>query len=168
MARTLVLCRHAIAEDRQPGKRDAERRLTPEGASKLVRAARGLLSLEVKPDRVLTSPLARAVETAVLLVEVLSPGSKAEICAALAPGHHPQSVLDAVGGGETGTIFLVGHEPDLGELASWLLTGSAQAVNLPFRKGGVAAIAPQSSGRKQAGTLLWMLTPRQLRALGER
>jgi len=167
MGRTLILVRHAIAEDRQAGKRDAERRLTPEGASKLVRAARGLRTLEIEPDRVLTSPLVRAVETAALLVEVLAPQLKAEVCAALAPGHHPQSVLDAVGGGEGETIVLVGHEPDLGELASWLLTGSARAVSVPFRKGGAVAIAPETSGRKQAGTLLWMLAPRQLRALGE-
>jgi phosphohistidine phosphatase len=170
MPRILVLVRHAIAEDRRAGKKDADRRLTPEGAAKLNRAAQGLKALEVAPARILTSPLRRARETAELLAEVL--GGKVEVCASLAPGHHPQTVLDALGAedeaGERGTAVLVGHEPDLGELASWLLTGSAKTVRLPFRKGGAAAIAPAVLSRKQAGTLRWMLTPRQLRALGDR
>jgi phosphohistidine phosphatase len=163
MARTLVLVRHAIAEDRQPGRPDAARRLTPEGASKLVRAAGGLKRLGVEPDRILTSPLIRAVETAALLVEVLTPGREAEICEALAPGHHPQAVLDAASGGPEGTIVLVGHEPDLGELASWLLTGSTRKVRMPLRKAGAVAIAMEDPAE-----LLWMLAPRQLRALAER
>ena len=167
MPRLLVLVRHAIAEDRQPGKPDAERRLTPEGASKLVRAAKGLKHVEIEPTRVLTSPLRRAVETAALLVEVLAPKLEAEVCAALAPGHHPQSVLEALGKGESGTIVLVGHEPDMGELASWLLTGSAQAVRVPFRKGGAVAIELHDARRKGPGVLRWMLAPRQLRALAE-
>jgi phosphohistidine phosphatase len=166
--RTLVLVRHAIAEDRQAGKRDAERRLTPEGASKLVRAAAGLKRLPVEPTRILTSPLVRAVETAALLAEVLAPGLNAEVCAALAPGHHPQAVLDALAAGATGTIVLVGHEPDLGELASWLLTGSAQAARMPFRKGGAVAIELDPSRRKGPGVLCWALPPRALRALGEK
>ena len=58
--------------------------------------------------------------------------------------------------------MLVGHEPDLGELASWLLTGSKQRVRMPLKKAGAVAIAMEDPP-----VLLWMLGPRALRELGE-
>jgi phosphohistidine phosphatase len=158
---TVVLVRHAIAEERRPGLRDAARRLTPEGRDKLERAARGLKRLGVVPDRILTSPLVRAAETAEVLAEVLAPAVKPETCGPLAPGHTPQEVGEALPEGAR-TVVLVGHEPDLSELASWLLTGSRDGMRLPFRKAGAAAIELEGA----EGTLRWMLAPKQLRALG--
>jgi phosphohistidine phosphatase len=156
----VVLVRHAIAEERRPGLRDAARKLTPEGREKLEQVAKGLKRLGVVPDRILTSPLVRAAETAAVLAEVLAPDLRPETCEALAPGQPPEDVVDALP--EVKTVFLVGHEPDLGELASWLLTGATDGVRLPFRKAGVAAIELAEG----EGTLRWMLAPRQLRALG--
>ena len=158
----VVLVRHAIAEERRPGLRDAARKLTPEGKDKLEKAARGLKRLGNEPDRILTSPLVRAAETAAVLAEVLAPGVRPETFAPLAPGHAPREVREALPEDE-GTVVLVGHEPDLGELASWLLTGSTDGMQLPFRKAGAAAIELQAG----EGTLRWMLAPRQLRALAK-
>lgn len=157
----VVLVRHAIAEEGRSGLSDAARRLTPEGREKLKRVASGLKRLDVVPDRILASPLVRAAETAAVLAEVLAPGLKVETCEALAPGQPPEDVADALAAGGK-TIFLVGHEPDLGELASWLLTGSSDGVRMPFRKAGAAAIELAEG----EATLRWMLAPRQLRALG--
>ena len=58
---------------------------------------------------------------------------------------------------------MVGHQPGLGELASQLLTGSATLAMLPFRKGGLAAIALSALPPRAAGTLQWFVTPKQLR-----
>jgi phosphohistidine phosphatase len=157
---TVVLVRHAIAEERRPGLRDAARRLTPEGRDKLEQAARGLKRLGVVPDRILTSPLVRAAETAEVLAEVLAPDLRPETFGPLAPGQAPQEVRDALPE-DARTVVLVGHEPDLGELASWLLTGSTDGMRLPFRKAGAAAIELEEG----EGTLRWMLAPKQLRAL---
>ena len=160
----VILVRHAVAEERRAGLRDAARKLTPEGKEKLREAALGLKRLGVAPDRILTSPLVRAAETAAGLAEVLAPAAHPETCGALAPGQPPQELLQALNALPAGakTVMLVGHEPDLGELASWLLTGDPDAVAMPFRKAGAAAIELEEG----AGTLRWMLAPRQLRALG--
>jgi phosphohistidine phosphatase len=157
----VVLVRHAIAEERRAGLRDAARRLTPEGVEKLEKAAAGLKRLGVAPDRILTSPLTRAADTAAGRAEDLAPGQRPQSWRALAPGQPPQEVRDALPE-EAGTVVLVGHEPDLGELASWLLTGRTDGVPMPFRKAGAAAIELEEG----AATLRWMLAPRQLRALG--
>ena len=59
-------------------------------------------------------------------------------------------------------IALVGHEPDLGELAAHLI-GARRA--LPFKKGGICRIDVASLSTKAAGTLVWFVTPKILRKL---
>ena len=54
----------------------------------------------------------------------------------------------------------VGHEPDLGQFAVWLI-GAKQP--LQFKKGGVARIDLESLSRPREGQLIWMATPRLLR-----
>jgi phosphohistidine phosphatase SixA len=65
----------------------------------------------------------------------------------------------------TESLMLVGHQPQLGELASFLLTGTQTLVPLPFKKGAVAAIEVDSLPPRVAGALLWFMSPKQLRAL---
>ena len=59
-------------------------------------------------------------------------------------------------------LALVGHEPDLGELAARLL-GARGGVE--FKKGGVCLIECDGATPGGPGTLRWLLTPRALRAL---
>ncbi len=58
----------------------------------------------------------------------------------------------------------VGHEPSLSLILSWLLTGNERRL-LAFRKGGACLLDfPDEPGAGTA-TLLWALTPAQLRGL---
>jgi phosphohistidine phosphatase len=166
MSCTLFLLRHAIAADPAPGQSDEDRALTPDGARKMRRIARGLKALGFRADVVLTSPLRRAEETAALLVAELDPAPSVEIYQPLGPGHDPSDVLAELRRyRSTQRLVLVGHQPDLGELASHLLTGAASRVPLPFKKGGVAAIDVSSLPPRSTGTLQWFATPRMLRAM---
>jgi phosphohistidine phosphatase SixA len=56
-------------------------------------------------------------------------------------------------------MALVGHEPDLGLLAAWLL-GARQP--LPFKKGGVARIDVASWPPQRNGQLRWLASPKIL------
>src|SRR5215470_934388 len=60
----LFVIRHAIAEDVGPGIDDTTRELTEAGKTKLRRAVRGLRALDIRFERILTSPWKRAVQTA--------------------------------------------------------------------------------------------------------
>ncbi len=157
--------RHGIAEDRAAGGDDADRQLTSEGRKRVVEIAHGLKELGVKPDIVLASPLPRAMETATLTAAVLDRDLDVETEAALSTGHDAQKVVAALercsGAAE---IMVVGHQPQLGDLASILLTGSPSIVPLPFKKGGVAAIGVDDLPPRYAGSLRWFMTPKQLRA----
>ena len=62
-------------------------------------------------------------------------------------------------------VALVGHDPDIGRLAA-LLIGASSSASIAFKKGGAAALEVDAFPPNGSGTLLWLLTPRQLRALG--
>lgn len=166
MSLILYLMRHGIAADPSPGTSDTERALTAEGVRKTARVAVGLQTIGVHPDLILSSPLRRAEETARLVADVLLPKRAVELYPPLAGGFSAADILRGVrpprGAHE---LLLVGHQPDLGELASFLLTGSTGLVALPFKKAGVAAIAVAALPPRTPATLEWFLTPAHLRAI---
>lgn len=166
MSWTLYLVRHGIAAAASPEGDDRERALTPEGKRKMARAATGLQSIGIVPDVLLSSPLRRAQETGVVVGAALAPDVTIEIYPPLAPGHGPEEVVKGLRAFRQGRhLMLFGHQPDLGELASYLLTGSSGLVPLPFKKGAVAAIEVPSLPPRTTGVLKWFVTPKQLRAL---
>ena len=167
MACTLYLIRHGIAAPASARTSDADRALTAEGTRKTVRVAQGLHALNVKPEVILSSPLRRAQETAEILASILAPDVAVEIDASLAFGHEPQQVLQGLRSHRGAQhLMLVGHQPDMGELASYLLSGSALLAPLPFKKAATAAITVASIPPRSAGILEWFLTPSQLRLIG--
>ena len=167
MSGIIYLVRHGIATEPSAHAEDSERALTAEGTRKMTSAARGLKQLGIVPDIVLSSPLRRAQETAALLAGALAPDLAVEIYAALAPGGVAAELLRGLRTYRAARhLVLVGHQPDLGELASHLLTGSIALAPLPFKKGAVAAIEVPSLPPRTTGILRWFLTSAQLRAIG--
>ena len=69
------------------------------------------------------------------------------------------------GEGEDATVVLIGHEPSVSELFA-RLTGGSRAQSLEFRKGG-AALVELRGAPAEGGRLIWYLSPRVLRTLGE-
>jgi phosphohistidine phosphatase len=172
----LYLLRHGVAADRIPGgfADDADRLLTDRGREKLQLEALGMRALGLRFDRIFTSPLLRARQTAQVVAGAYGIEDEILVTQALAPGGgfsqvlHAQSPLVRVLNNHTfESALLVGHEPDLSELASLLLTGSA-GLNVQFKKGGLCAIAVESLTKPALNELLWLLAPRQLRALAAR
>jgi phosphohistidine phosphatase len=158
----LYVVRHGVAEDPAPGRSDEARRLTGEGRRDFARGVEGLARLGIELERVLTSPLVRARETAEILAKGLA-APDPELCPELAPGVTSEAVLRALrGAGER--VAVVGHEPGVGFLVSTAAFGSATDAT-PLRKGGVACLEFAGPPRPGAATLAWLLTPKQLRRL---
>ena len=166
----LLLIRHAIAEERddfaRTGKDDRLRPLTDEGRKKMKQAARGLRSLVPDIDLLATSPLTRASQTAAILDYVYGGLDEVEI-EQLSPETTPEDFLRWLRRQKADLVAAVGHEPSLSEILSWLLTG-AEGRLFAFRKGGACLLEFQN-GEPTAGdaTLLWALTPAQLRTLSD-
>ncbi len=164
----LYLVRHAIAEERgEAWPDDRLRPLSRDGVLRLRKQAAGLVALGVTFDEILTSPLVRTRQTADLLKEALPARPKVIEFPPLAPGGKPRDVLQGLKAHARRTsLALVGHEPDMGELAAALI---GLRTPLTFKKGAVAlvevALLPPPAG---SGELQWFLAPRILRRLGGR
>lgn len=167
----LLIVRHGPAGDaaekaawRRSGRPDSERPLTQDGRKRTRAAAAGLARLAGGFDAVATSPWARAAQTAGLVAKALS--ADLVESPALVPGRSPEDVLAWLGGRREKRLALVGHEPSLSRLASWLLTGNDRLV-LRLKK-PQALLLELKTLEPGAATLLWSLPPRALRALGRR
>jgi phosphohistidine phosphatase len=160
----LYLVRHAIAAERgEEWPDDTKRPLTEAGITKFKEVVEGLVWFDVEIDEIFTSPLVRTRQTANLLGNGLASKATVKTLDALAPGHTPRAVMSELSKvAKRRRIALVGHEPDLGELAAHLI-GSTRA--LPFKKGGVCHIALQGLTSRRPGELVWFLPPKVLRRL---
>jgi len=162
--RTIYIVRHAIAAER--GAKypdDSKRPLTKDGMARMRQAVEGFRTLDPGIELVLTSPFVRARGTADILVAGLSPSPDLEVLDALTPDHKPADVAAQISGhGRRRVIALVGHEPDLGLLAAWLIGAREPLV---FKKGGIARIDVRSFPPGSNGQLVWLATPKMLRAL---
>lgn len=143
---------------------DDERPLTRAGEKRFRREARGLARVADRPDALLTSPLPRAARTAELAAKAWGKVSPTDT-PALAGGELPEVLKAIEEHGADATVAVVGHEPQVSELLSRLL-GTDKADRLTFRKGG-AALVEVSGSLGEGGRLLWYLTPRLLRELGD-
>jgi phosphohistidine phosphatase len=165
-AAELYLVRHAIAAERgEEWPDDTQRPLTERGIARFKQGVAGLRWFNVALDEIITSPLVRARQTADLLAAGLEGAPVIRVLDALAPGHAPDAVVAQLAKLARGSrIAIVGHEPDLGELAAHLVGASRP---MPFRKGGVCRIDVESLASTRAGALHWFLPPKALRKLGE-
>lgn len=122
----LWLLRHGEAEPYQA--QDAERQLTDRGRAQVMQAADVLQG--VRLDAVIASPYVRAQQTTDIVLEQLRYPEAAHIAPWLTP---EKSVVDAPGHIEAygvEHILLIGHQPLLGNLASWLCDGTQQGTPL--------------------------------------
>lgn len=164
----LLVIRHAPAEDREifasTGEPDEARPLTDYGRKKMRKAAQGLNAVMPYVDLLATSPLTRCVETGQIISEAYS-GLEILEAPVLAPGHAPEKVTAWLKTQKKhGVIAIVGHEPDLSRVVSWLLTGRKKPI-LEFKKGAACLLEFSENIAHGKAHLAWMLTPAQLRAL---
>lgn len=161
----LMIVRHAIAvEHGDPAyKRDEDRPLTPEGMHKFRLAARGLKEFADKPERIVSSPLIRARQTAEILRDVVAPDLKIEFSDDLVPSGDFARALQFLKGLRVGRVAIVGHEPHLSGFTSYLLVGEKSRADVIFKKGGAALVSFQDAPGAGHGTLEWLVQPGALR-----
>ncbi|TAF57051.1 MAG: phosphohistidine phosphatase SixA [Oscillatoriales cyanobacterium] len=161
----LYFIRHGIAADREHFEHDFDRPLTDHGIAKTSQIAQRLAALGLCFDRILTSPLVRAQQTAELL-RVAGLCGVIEELSALAPGGEVEALAawwsEFTRGEASPTIAIVGHQPDLGLWAEWLLWGQP-LEKLIVKKAGIIGLEVPAKGLA-CGTceLFWLTPPRFL------
>jgi len=168
----LLVIRHGVAEDREEyarqGKDDSLRPLTDEGRWKMERVARGLRHVVPSLDLVATSPFVRAEQTARIVAAAYDDADVIHVDT-LTPDGVPDEFLAWLGEHRSaGHVAAVGHEPHLGALVAWLVTGQWAEGRIALRKGGACLVELEGERlRAGEGRLLWLLTPAVLRKLAE-
>lgn len=161
----IYLVRHGIAvEGLVRGiSRDSERPLTDEGVEETQMVARALKTMGVAADVVVSSPLVRAKQTADIIHAQV--GGERAMTDSLSPGVTVASVYKFLKKYDTALdIFLVGHEPDMGEIVKDLI-GAGFEFTLPFQKAGVCCVEVADLPPTMPGILKWLVTPQILSKL---
>lgn len=161
----LYLIRHAQADERGPKyPADNEHPLVKKGHEQAAALAKTLDRLGVRFDRLFSSPYVRAVESADPLIIRLKDKSARHTLDSLTSDDYPQLLSDLQTHlASDDTAALVGHEPYLGEFASYLLTGNATTLHIHFKKGSMLHLEGTLEPGKM--TLAEMMTARSYRRL---
>ena len=167
----LLIVRHADAGDREEfaktGKSDHLRPLTKKGHKQMRAAAAGLLQLVPRASIIVTSPYTRALETARIVSAAYGDTPRTETVDALEPERPPADFAKWLRAQDAPVIVAVGHEPQLSTMASWFMAGDAESL-LELKKGGACLLDFDDQPAKGAGILKWLMTARQLKAVGAR
>ena len=155
----LYFLRHGVAGSREEWKGDdALRPLTKKGMKNMVSQAKTIDEMDLKLDLIITSPLARAFQTADIVADELDMGEKLVQDERLGPGFSSDDLVEVLQSyPEASNILLVGHEPDFSQTISALIGGSRLVV----KKGGLARVDVINADPLQ-GELVWLLPPRAM------
>jgi phosphohistidine phosphatase len=165
----LLIVRHGPAGKREEweaeGRDDRLRPLTDLGKKEVRRAVAGLARLVLRLDVLATSPWTRAAQTADIVAREF--GCDIEQVEELTADHQPEDLIPWLREQRRdNTVGLVGHEPHLGLLVGYLLTGKSVSF-IDLKKAGACLLTMDDPAKPGTGLLLWLLTDRELRRLGD-
>ena len=136
--RLVVLVRHGNAMSTEE---DPTRPLSVIGRQQAERMASWLADLDPELDEIRHSGKARAEQTAEIFARRLGiPASRIRRAAGLSPHDSPDRVAAELEN-HANRVMLVSHLPLIGRLASLLLTGDADMLDLRYANAGFAALA---------------------------
>jgi len=164
----LLVVRHAVAvshtEFAAAGEDDDLRPLTRDGARRMRAAARGLVRLVGDVDVLASSPLVRARETAAILRREYRVDDVEETDSLRPGARFPAFVRWLRTHRGAGVVAVVGHEPHLGALASWLLAGEASSF-IVLKKSGACLLDFDAAPGPAKARLTFAVPSGVLRAL---
>ncbi|MFP5520734.1 MAG: phosphohistidine phosphatase SixA [Bdellovibrionia bacterium] len=164
----LILLRHGIAQDRAEfqltGQDDHRRQLTEKGKKRVKSICQHLKNINPQFDIIVSSSLVRALQTREIAEKIL-PAKKVLQTTELSPVSPPEAFVKwlrmMAKGSES--ILVIGHEPQLGLLASYLLANQRESF-IDLRKSGMICLEIESCEDLRPGTaiLKWAASPRLL------
>lgn len=153
----LYFLRHGRADRSAWDGPDALRPLTPEGKKRMRQEAATMAGMRLQIDRILSSPLLRARQTAEIIAQGLDLEHALVLDARLASGFN-RSALRAILHEQQGIrgCMLVGHEPDFSTTIEDLIGGGSVVV----KKGALARVDVDAG--TMLGELIWLIPAKVL------
>jgi phosphohistidine phosphatase len=153
----IYLIRHGDAEGISKGLKDAERKLTPDGEVKLRNATLFWKYIIPEFDYIISSPYLRALQTAKIIAQAYNHKKEIFIDKRLGCGSETDSLIELLSTFQSGEIAIVGHQPDLSNHVSRLISGSGAFVE--FKKGAIAKLSFNNKVREGKGVLEFLIPP---------
>jgi phosphohistidine phosphatase len=167
----LLIVRHSAAEDKasfaKTGESDDLRPLTVEGKDTMARSVAGLREVVPRISEIATSRLVRARETGEILARAyqIKIGATTDV---LSPDAPLEKFIDWIAErAKQDVVAIVGHEPHLSALTTWLMCGTKES-RIELKKGGACLLTFSGAPKAGSATLEWLMHPKHLRALAER
>jgi phosphohistidine phosphatase len=160
----LILMRHGKSPSLVEAgvARDEDRPLAEVGRHQAKRAGKALAELDSRPELILASPLLRARQTAEHAAKGLGGDPVIKVFEPLASGADPEQLIESLAPyASKKSLLLVGHQPDLGALASRLLFGSVSSA-IGLKPGGMLLLETDKLARDGSAELRWLLLPSQI------
>jgi phosphohistidine phosphatase len=151
----IYLIRHGDSEGITKGMRDTERKLTPEGEIKIRNACLFWKNIIPGFDYILSSPYLRALQTAQIIASAYDHKKEIIIDKRLGCGSETEGLVELLNSFQSGEIAIIGHQPDLSNHVSRLISGSG--AFLEFKKGAIAKISFNSKVREGKGLLEFLV-----------
>lgn len=143
--KTLLLLRHAKSSWDNPAAGDFDRPLNERGRQAAPRVGRFLAESGLTPDRVVCSPAQRTRETWEAVQGELGPPREASFDQTVYLGA-PGTLLEIAQGqpDDADTIMLIGHNPGIEALATWLAgqgdAAALEALSFKYPTAGLAIL----------------------------
>jgi phosphohistidine phosphatase len=147
----IYLMRHSLAQPLTETAMldDESRQLTPDGEARAHLMGRALKRLGIKPQTIWCSPLIRAQQTARIVALELGEPFLVDTKPVLKPGMSASAFLDFLRDNPCPTVLAVGHQPDIGDIVSFLLWDLVGA-RFPVQEGCVIGLdAPNVASREK-------------------
>lgn len=152
----LYFLRHGDAS-RDSSIDDSERPLTALGVRQATLAASFLRRVDSSVDAVLSSPLARARQTASIVQQKNALPAPA-LSEYLLNGTDQRQLFKQLETLGVQSVLLVGHEPHISETISMLLCGDRDA-GIEMKKCGIALVETPAAIEVASGRLRWLVSP---------
>lgn len=157
----LYLLRHGDAYE--SGYDDVSRPLTPVGEEQAMAAAKTFITFDLSVEIILSSPLLRAIQTAEIIRTALV-GAEHKVTEYLAPGANERQLFRQLSDCGRQSVLLVGHEPNLREITSLLVSGSRRS-RVEVKKGTMLCLETSVPVASESSVLRWMVTNVQMKML---
>ena len=165
----LFLFRHGEAGKRlQSGSKDFDRPLTSIGQKEIENISISLKKLNINFDRIITSPLKRAHQTAIIISNVFAMEDRVEDWGELKPEGNRLELYKKLSQLKSdSSLLIIGHHPYLTEMIGNLIFDydSDNGPRIILKKSGLAKIVVTSLMPTMKGELRWLLSPKLLRKI---
>ena len=161
----LFILRHGEAGQRSSQASDRTRPLTTSGKAEVLEIAKALKIIGLKFDVIVTSPLKRAYDTAMIVSDIFKIGNRVQTWNELAPEGKRTEVYRKISElREDYAVLIVGHQPLLGQIINDMIhKQKSSPSNLLLKKGGIVRVRLLSKSNVPRGELRWLLSPRILK-----